>query len=155
MPIRPPEPDDRAAWERMFEAYAAFYHTELPEGGAETVWRWIFDGENPFWCDLWIGDDGQPAGFAHYQLMHRSLGATMTVYLSDLFVDPKQCGSGAGRALLDHVIAVNRARGFTNLRWLTQEGNATARRLYDAYVPRSEFILYSLDLRQNPAEADG
>ncbi|MGA1614881.1 MAG: GNAT family N-acetyltransferase, partial [Lutimaribacter sp.] len=53
-------------------------------------------------------------------------------------------GLGLGRALIDHVRATARAKGLTNLRWLTQEFNYGARQLYDSYSPKSDFILYSI-----------
>lgn len=142
--IRPLTPHDRAVWEDLFAAYAAFYNTTLPDGAFDTVWGWIFDPKNDFWCDLAVTDDGTAVGFTQYQLMHRSLGASMVCYLSDLYVDPAIRGTGAGRALIDHVIAFARSRGLTNVRWLTHETNAQARRLYDSYRPPSGFILYSV-----------
>jgi ribosomal protein S18 acetylase RimI-like enzyme len=142
--IRPLTPQDRTAWEGLFSAYAAFYNTTLPDGAFDTVWHWIFDPENDFWCDLAVSDEGIAVGFTQYQLMHRSLGASMVCYLSDLYVDPNIRGTGAGRALIDHVIAFARSRGLTNVRWLTHETNTQARRLYDTYRPPSGFILYSV-----------
>ena len=52
--------------------------------------------------------DAGVVGFTQYQLMHRSLGGGMVCYLSDLYVEPTIRGSGAGRALIDHVIAFAR-----------------------------------------------
>lgn len=142
--IRPLAETDRKDWEELFEAYANFYKTTVPEGGFDTVWGWIFDDENEFWCDLAVTDDGTAIGFTQYQLMHRSLGGGMVCYLSDLYVRPEVRGSGAGRALIDHVVADARSKGLTNVRWLTQEFNYPARRLYDTYQPRSDFILYTV-----------
>ena len=76
--IRPLELADRARWEEMFAGYAAFYRTEVPEGGMAAVWSWIFDPENDFWCDVVEDASGALSGFVQYQLMHRSLGGTMT-----------------------------------------------------------------------------
>ena len=47
----------------------------------------------------------------------------MVCYLSDLFVQPNVRGSGAGRALIDHVIGFAKGRGLGNYRWLTQDYN--------------------------------
>ena len=66
--------------------------------------------------------------------------------MSDLFVRPDARGSGAGRALIDHVISFARTNGISNLRWLTQEFNYDARRLYDSFTARSDFVLYSIPL---------
>ena len=142
--IRPLGDGDRAAWERLFADYATFYMTSIPEGGFDRVWDWIFDAGNDFWCDVATDDSGQVIGFTQYQLMHRSLGGSMVCYLSDLYVDPDVRGSGAGRAMIDHVVEFARARGLPGVRWLTQEFNYPARRLYDTYGPKTDFILYNV-----------
>lgn len=144
--IRPVGQGDRARWEELFNAYAAFYKTEVPAGGHDEVWCWIFDGDNDFWCDLAEDETGRVIGFTQYQLMHRSLGGSMVCYLSDLFVEPNVRGGGIGRALIDHVIQFARNRRITNVRWLTQDFNYAGRRLYDSYSPKSDFILYSVPL---------
>lgn len=144
--IRPLAAPDRAVWEQLFQAYAGFYKTQVSEAAMAAVWDWIFDPDEPFWCDLAEADDGTPVGFTQYQLMHRSLGGGMVCYLSDLYVDPARRGSGTGRALIDHVIAFARARRIPNVRWLTQDFNAPARRLYDTYQPKSDFVLYSVNV---------
>jgi ribosomal protein S18 acetylase RimI-like enzyme len=87
---------------------------------------------------------GALSAFAQYQLMHRSLGGTMTCYLSDLWVDPAMRGAGTGRALIDHVLDFARKRGLPGVRWLTQESNYPARMVYDAYARRTDFILYNV-----------
>ena len=144
MTIRPLEQNDRAQWERMFQAYAAFYKTSVPDGGFDRVWTWIFDPANDFWCDIAEGDKGGLIGFTQYQLMHRSLGGGMVCYLSDLYVEPAVRGSGAGRALIDHVLAFAKDLGLPGVRWLTQEFNYPGRRLYDSYGPKTDFILYNV-----------
>lgn len=143
MKIRPLQRSDRMIWTSLFSSYAEFYNTEIPEGGFDRVWEWIFDADNDFWCDLIIDANDQPFGFTQYQLMHRSLSGEMVCYLSDLFVEPNNRGQGAGRALIDHVINFARSRNMSNVRWLTQEFNYAGRRLYDSYSPKSDFILYS------------
>lgn len=142
--IRPATPADRALWDPLFDAYAAFYNTPLTDETRTTVWGWIHDPDNPFWCDLALSEDGTALGFVQYQLMHRSLGGSMVCYLSDLFTTPEARGQGIGRALIDHVLNFARSRGLPNVRWLTAEDNTTARALYDTYRPRTPFILYSI-----------
>lgn len=142
--IRAAADRDRARWEELFAAYARFYKTTVPAGGFDTVWGWVFDPANDFWCDVAEGADGTLVGFTQYQLMHRSLGASMVCYLSDLYVDPRARGAGAGRALIDHVLKFAKARGLPGVRWLTQEFNYPARRLYDTYGSKTDFILYNV-----------
>ena len=143
MIVRPITPADRAQWEALFQAYAAFYKTTVPPLAMSGVWAWIF-AENPdFWCDL-AEVEGRVVGLVQYQLMHRSLSGQKVCYLSDLFVQPDVRGGGVGRALIDHVISFARGRGISNVRWLTQEFNYAGRRLYDTYRPKSDFVLYTV-----------
>lgn len=142
--IRPLAQSDRSRWEQLFADYATFYKTSVPEGGFDRVWEWIFDPGNDFWCDVAESSEGQMVGFTQYQLMHRSLGGTMVCYLSDLYVDPDIRGTGAGRAMIDHVLEFATDRGLPGVRWLTQEFNYTARGLYDTYGPKTDFILYNV-----------
>ena len=146
MNIRPLEKTDRKIWEQLVNEYAQFYKTTVPVGGHDRVWEWIFDSDNDFWCDLVVNDEQQPYGFTQYQLMHRSLSGAMVCYLSDLYVIPDVRGTGAGRAMIDHVIRTSKAKGITNVRWLTQDFNYAGRRLYDTYSPKSDFILYSVNV---------
>ncbi len=143
MIIRAVTPADRAVWEALFDAYAAFYKTQVSPEAKAAVWAWIFDGSPDFWCDL-AEVDGKVVGFAQYQLMHRSLSGAKVCYLSDLFVRPDVRGGGVGRGLIDNVIGFARGRGISNVRWLTQEYNYAGRKLYDSYRPKSDFILYSV-----------
>lgn len=143
MKIRALQTQDRQVWEELFNQYAAFYKTAIPDGGHDTVWQWIFDDNNDFWCAVIVDESGQPFGFTQYQLMHRSLGGSMVCYLSDLYVVPDNRGSGAGRALIDYVFEFARSNSIPNVRWLTQDFNYAGRRLYDTYSPKSDFILYS------------
>ncbi len=146
--IRPLADTDCTAWQLLFNDYATFYNVTIPAGAHSRVWNWIFDDDNPFWCDVielnGNGDNqGELIGFVQYQLMHRSLAGEMVCYLSDLYVKPEHRSTRAGKALIDHVISVAREKGVSNVRWLTQESNDRARKLYDHYCPKSDFILYS------------
>lgn len=141
--IRPVATSDRASWEALFRAYADFYHTD-PTPALEAVWDWVTDPDEPYWADIAWGEKGEALGLVQYSLMHRSLSGAQVVYLSDLFTTPAARGHGVGRALIDHVRAFARERGYSSVRWLTAESNAAARKLYDSYTPASGFILYSI-----------
>jgi GNAT superfamily N-acetyltransferase len=59
-----------------------------------------------------------------------------------LFVLPEARGKRIGRALIEAVYDRARVAGASRVYWLTQEGNATARALYDKLAERSGFIQY-------------
>jgi GNAT superfamily N-acetyltransferase len=90
--------------------------------------------------------DGVPVGFAIH-LHHPStwvLGEDC--YLEDLFLAPAARGQGIGRALIDDLIALARAKGWHRLYWHTDEDNATARKLYDTYVQTDGHVRYRMTL---------
>ena len=120
-----------------------FHRVTVTDDSLQATWRWIHDEDEDFWCALIENNDGEVIGFTQYQLMHRSLSGSMVCYLSDLYVEPDYRGSGAGRVLIDYVFEFARRNNIPNVRWLTQESNSTARKHYDTYGTKSDFILYS------------
>lgn len=141
--------DDRQSWERLFEAYADFYKVELPAEARSQTWTWIFNSSEDFWCDVIESEKGHLLGFVQYQLMHRSLSGEKVCYLSDLYVDSNLRGKRLGKALIDRVFDIAKQKQWSNVRWLTQQSNATARKLYDHYLEASEFILYSVPVQKD------
>ena len=141
--IRSVNASDKIRWTELMKAYANFYEVEVDDTALATTRNWIEDPNNSFWCTLAEQQDGTIVGFTQYQLMHRSLSGAMVCYLSDLYVEPELRGGGVGRALTDHVFDFARDNSIPNVRWLTQDSNAVARKLYDSYGDKSGFILYS------------
>ncbi|MFD1327797.1 GNAT family N-acetyltransferase [Mycoplana ramosa] len=140
--IRPVATDDEAAWRSLWTAYLAFYETVLPEDVyRSTFTRLTGDGANEF-AGLLAVLDGKPVGLAHY-LFHRSCWTINNVcYLQDLYADPQVRGTGIGRALIEAVYARAAEVGTPEVYWMTQEFNATARRLYDRIAEKTPFIIY-------------
>ncbi|MGB0508095.1 MAG: GNAT family N-acetyltransferase [Pikeienuella sp.] len=136
---------DLPDWQVLFTKYLEFYEVASTEAHFENVWGWVSDPKNDFWCALAVDDAGKIAGFVHYQLWHASLSASMTCYMADLYVEPDQRGSGAGRLLIDHVIGFAKSRGLPSVDWLTADNNYAGRRLYDTYSEKTPFVLYSVE----------
>jgi len=142
--LRSVEPGDKSRWHELMISYATFYKLDIDSASLAKTWGWIEDPNEHFWCTVAMADDGQNIiGFTQYQLMHRSLSGGMVCYLSDLYVEPGERGGGIGRGLIDHVFQFARDNEIKNVRWLTQDFNTTARKLYDSYGEKSDFILYS------------
>ena len=141
--IRPVADGDRKRWESCFRRMRSFIklrYLKVVLMGCGVG----FKMKESLWCDVAESGDGQVIGFTQYQLMHRSLGGSMVCYLSDLYVEPGLRGGGVGRGLIDHVVEFAKQRGLPGVRWLTQEFNYPARRLYDTYSPKTDFILYNV-----------
>lgn len=145
--IRPLEPDDFDRWKPLWDGYNAFYGRSGPTALAAEIthitWDRFLDPGEPMHAVV-AEQDGRLVGLAHH-LFHRS--TTMirpTCYLQDLFTDTASRGRGVGRRLIAAVCEGARAGGAERLYWHTQEGNATARRLYDAVAENSGFIVYRM-----------
>lgn len=140
--IRALTPQDRAAWEPLWQAYQVFYEVEIPAETTSLTWQRFHDDAEPMHAFGAFDDDGRLVGFVH-AIFHRSSWlANQTCYLQDLYVDNSQRGKGTGAALIERVADLARAQGAGRLYWLTHESNATARRLYDNIAEQSGFIQY-------------
>lgn len=145
--IRPLVASDEAAWRVLWHGYLTYYETTLPEEVYRTTFSRLISGEPNEYCGLLALVAGRPVGLAHY-LFHRTCRATNdTCYLQDLYADPSVRGQGIGRALIEAVYAAADAArpdpaAPSRVYWLTQEFNATARRLYDRIGIKTPFIKY-------------
>lgn len=139
--IRPFAPHDRAGWERLWTAYLAFYDTTVPPATFDATWTRLLDpGEAMHGLGATLG--GELVGIVHF-LYHRSTWTTGDYcYLQDLFTDTAARGRGAGRALIEAVYLRAQAHGASRVYWLTQDGNATARALYDTLAEHPGFTVY-------------
>jgi GNAT superfamily N-acetyltransferase len=91
--------------------------------------------------------NGQLVGIAHY-LFHASAWAAKVCYLQDLFTASEARGKGVARTLINAVAKEAEAKGAVRYYWLTQEGNAVARSLYDKVAKFNGFIRYDRALQQ-------
>jgi GNAT superfamily N-acetyltransferase len=139
--IRPINPDERAAWEPLWQGYLTFYEAQVSPETTDVLWQRLHDpGEPMFVLGAYFG--GRLVGMAQY-LFHRSCWTVGDYcYLQDLFVVPEARGLGAGRALIEAVEQAARAHGASRVHWLTKEDNHAARALYDKLADRSGFIQY-------------
>jgi len=139
--IRPLSPDERAAWEPLWQGYLAFYGTSVPAETTATTWARLHDPAEPMHV-LGALSGSDLLGIVHY-IFHRS---TWTVgdycYLQDLFTVEAARGRGVGRALIEAVVDRARDAGASRVYWLTHETNAPARALYDRVADRPGFIQY-------------
>ena len=144
--IRPLVPDDEADWRRLWTAYLAFYETVLPEEIYRSTFARLTGGDPGDFCGLVSVLDGRAVGLANY-LFHRSCWTLNDIcYLQDLYADPEVRGTGIGRALIEAVYGAAAEAGAPEVYWMTQEFNATARRLYDRIADKTPFIIYQKNL---------
>lgn len=140
--IRPIVASDEADWRRLWRAYLAFYETTRPEEVYATTFARLLSGEAGEFRGFIALKDGRAVGLTHY-VFHRTCWAIAdTCYLQDLYADPDVRGSGVGRALIEAVYDAADRHGASNVYWLTQEFNTTARQLYDRIAKVTPFIRY-------------
>jgi GNAT superfamily N-acetyltransferase len=141
--IRDPKPGDEAAWRDLWAGYVAFYKSEVSEAVTAATWQRLFMpgsgmvGRMAEW-------EGALSGFTVSIVHPRSWALAPICYLEDLFVEPELRGRGLGRALIEDLVALGRERGWSGLYWHTQQGNATARALYDRFAKADDFVRYRI-----------
>lgn len=143
MEIRDAAPADEEAWRRLWNGYLAFYKVSIDPSITDRTWARILDPASA--VSMRVAEkDGELAGFA----IHFSHPSTWVknddCYLEDLYLDAKFRGQGIGRALIDDLIGICRKNGWERLYWHTDEGNATARKLYDTYVKPDGHVRYRM-----------
>ena len=138
---------DRNAWKSLWQDYLTFYETKLPDEVTDHTWsRLMLSGQNPNGLCA-VTKDENTVGIVHY-LFHRTTWAVGDYcYLQDLFVAPEARGTGTGRALIEAVYAAAAVVGASQVYWLTQHFNKTARQLYDRIGTETSFIKYTHKLR--------
>lgn len=145
MILRDAEPGDRAAWGELWAQYLAYYKVDLPPAVTDHTWARLMDAAHPMQARLAV-DGARVLGFAIHHHHASSWVMGEDCYLEDLFVHPEARGQGIGRALIEDLQALARARGWHRLYWHTDAGNTTARRLYDSFIPSDGHIRYRLAL---------
>lgn len=139
--VRPLRPEEREAWDPLWQGYLSFYETSLPSTVTDLTWTRLHDPKEPM-HGLGAYIDQKLIGIAHY-LFHRS---TWTIgpycYLQDLFTAKAARGQGAGRKLIEAVYDRAEQEGASRVYWLTHDTNATARALYDQLADCPGFIQY-------------
>jgi GNAT superfamily N-acetyltransferase len=140
--------EDHERWTTLWREYLDFYETSLPAEIYEHTWRLLLDPDGPIHgFGARLGSAAAPlVGITHY-LFHAHVWSLKEVcYLQDLFVDPTLRSKGVGRALIERVAAVARARNCLRLYWATKEDNTPARQLYDRLANFNGFIRYEYAL---------
>lgn len=143
MIIRALEPDDRSAWEALYDAYAQFYKVQQTSEMRATVWAWLTDPTHEV-NGLVAENDSSLVGFAHHRPFARPLAAASGLFLDDLFVAQAARGLGAADALIDAIKARAAEQGHSIVRWVTAADNARARGLYDKVAQATQWVTYDL-----------
>jgi len=144
--VAPIAPDHRDAWNRLYAGYAAFYKVDQTDVMRDRVWSWLMDEAHEVNGFIALDASDVPIGLTHYRPFARPLSASTGGFLDDLFIDEAARGSGAADALINAVADVGRAKGWTLIRWITADGNARARKVYDRLATKTPWVTYDIKL---------
>ena len=137
---------DRAEWLTLWDGYLTFYASDLDPATTDATFARLTTTGSGLHGALARDENGTAIGLVHW-LTHLSTWMTTDYcYLEDLFVAPRVRGTGAGRALFEHVRRGAEQNGSAKVYWLTAETNSVARGLYDRVATRTGFIQYELSL---------
>jgi GNAT superfamily N-acetyltransferase len=140
--VRPPSAADLDQWRDLYSAYREFYALAPDSAVVDRVWSWIDDESHETNALVAVESDGTLAGLAHYRRFARPSSGTTGMWLDDLFTRPDLRGGGVGRALIDAVAQIAAVENLSVVRWITNEQNATARRLYDTLATATKWVTY-------------
>ncbi|MGR6432322.1 N-acetyltransferase family protein [Rhizobium sp. PAMB 3174] len=141
--IRDVDAADKEAWRALWDAYLAFYRTDLSEEVTASTWSRILDPDSRL--SIRVAEvDGGLAGFAIHHFHDSTWSIAPDCYLEDLFVEESFRGQRIGRALIKDLIALCRERGWSRLYWHTETDNAAARRLYDTFAGADDYVRYRI-----------
>ncbi|PKG34688.1 GNAT family N-acetyltransferase [Psychrobacter sp. Sarcosine-3u-12] len=136
---------DYDAWLKLWQSYLIFYETRLPPSTTEKTWRNLLDSNMPIYSfGAWV--DETLVGITHVVLHPNTWNTTECCYLEDLYVSESARGQGIGRALIEQVYDFADKQHCNRVYWTTQEGNTTARKLYDAIATQTDMMQYRKDL---------
>jgi len=140
--VRAVQKGDEADWHALWNGYLTFYEAALPEVVTAATFARLLSEDPTEMRGMLAQVDGRAVGLVHH-VAHRTCWKVGKVcYLQDLFTLPDLRGNGVGRALIEAVYRHADLAGTPAVYWLTQDFNATARRLYDRIGVLTPFIEY-------------
>jgi len=142
--VRPLIATDFEAWLPLWQGYLEFYETELSDDITRHTFDRLIDDKTNMFGALAIHTDGSAVGMVTWLTHPGSWSKSDYVYLEDLFVAATARGTGAGRALIEHVREWGDSHGCGKVYWLTAETNKTAQHLYDRVAKKTGFIHYQI-----------
>lgn len=91
--------------------------------------------------------NGAAIGYAVYFYNYSTWLGRNGIYLEDLYVSPDSRGSGAGKALLQHIARIAVAENCGRFEWSVLDWNEPAIKFYEAAgaKPQSEWTVYRME----------
>src|SRR5258706_2032827 len=115
--VRSAQAGDFSHWLVLWRAYCASLDHSVSDDVSEGIWSRILNPSEPIWCLIASRDGDEPQGFANYVLHPHTWSLRTGCYLEDIFVAPQSRGRGAGRALIDKLVALGREEDLRRVYW--------------------------------------
>ena len=132
-------------WLSLYKLYAEFYKTSLSKSGTEKSWGWLMDTSHP--CAGVVAlERNVLVGLAHFREMPSPLRGTNIGFLDDLFVLPDRRGGKVASLLINEVKKEGKERNWEIIRWITQDNNYRARKLYDKISQKTDWNTYEMKI---------
>ncbi len=125
-------PEDAADWRGLWAGYCAFYETQVSASVTARTFARMIDPAAPLFGRV-AELNGRVVGFS-ISILHDGTWVEAPIcYLEDLFVAPEARGQGVGRALIDDLLELGRAAGWSRLygtrgRTIPRAGSTTCSR---------------------------
>lgn len=144
--VRALRPEDRSAWERLWDGYLRFYRQPLPASTTDQTFTDLCAGRHGLFALVAADDADVPIGLSHAVIHATTWSERPTCYLEDLYVDPGARGGDIGRRLIEATGSTAEQRGAGALYWHTQQFNGRARSLYDRVGQLQSSVRYNRPL---------
>ena len=128
--IRPATPDDVPIIRDLIRQLAVYEKLENMVAGSDAMLDDALFSAQPA-CECVIADEGgTPVGFALFFTTFSTFLCKPGLYLEDLFVIPAARGKGYGKALLQHLAGLAKARDCGRLEWRVLDWNEPSIQFY-------------------------
>jgi len=139
--IRKLQASDKEQWLALWRGYQAFYEADLSADEDALFDRLLLpETDGPF-C-LIAEEKDRLLGLTQFLYHKTTWGPEPRCYLNDLFTVAEARGKGVGTLLIEAVEKQATTDGASQVYWLTQDFNDTARSLYDKVGKLTPFIKY-------------
>ena len=133
-------PDEYQQWHVLWQDYLKFYESTVPDEVTAHNWASVHNPDSPIDAIGAFDVNGKMLGLVQTVIHLSTWSVAPRCYLNDLYTTPEARGKGVGRALIEAVYAMAKAKGCVKVHWLTHESNVTGQSLYNQLAVNEGFV---------------
>ena len=138
--IRPIAQSDFDSWNEMYAEYMEGIEQET----LNKLWLWLVDSSHDVKGFIAENEPGETIGFIHFRPIYVPFIADIGGYVDDLFVRAAFRRNGVAKELIEAVIQFGKDKNWRGIRWITDESNVAAKKLYDKMATRTSWVTYDI-----------